>query len=207
MNDHPKQRKPCFIDKDGTICAVGYLVQQTAGQQMAEEINSLFKYSEVYEMDISVLEDWVASSGLTLEEVATIQPKYGPPQDYSYIEPEYALASSILGGINVAASTINVMHGINSDRSNFVPYVGLVSGAATAGMGFSALQYRAGNRNVSRNSLSMLNIGLGTSTMFISAYRLFKKKTSEPRLASLNVYSYPAVGDRTGIGLAITKRF
>src|SRR5512139_1692170 len=29
--DHMDVRKPCFIDKDNTICAVGYLVEQTSG--------------------------------------------------------------------------------------------------------------------------------------------------------------------------------
>ena len=34
--DYPDQRIPCFIDKDGNICAVGYLIEQTAGRQVAE---------------------------------------------------------------------------------------------------------------------------------------------------------------------------
>jgi hypothetical protein len=38
--DYADQRKPCFIDKDGTICAVGYLVEQTTGRQVADNINS-----------------------------------------------------------------------------------------------------------------------------------------------------------------------
>ena len=29
--DYSNERKPCFIDKDGNICAVGYLLEQTAG--------------------------------------------------------------------------------------------------------------------------------------------------------------------------------
>ena len=35
--DYPGIRKPCFIDKDGRICAVGYLVEQTAGREVAQK--------------------------------------------------------------------------------------------------------------------------------------------------------------------------
>ena len=36
--DYVDQRKPCFIDKDGTICAVGYLLEQTTSRQVADGI-------------------------------------------------------------------------------------------------------------------------------------------------------------------------
>ena len=32
--DYADQRKPCFIDKYGTICAVGYLLEQTTSRQV-----------------------------------------------------------------------------------------------------------------------------------------------------------------------------
>ena len=37
---YPNERKPCFIDENGTICAVGYLIEKTAGLATAEEINA-----------------------------------------------------------------------------------------------------------------------------------------------------------------------
>jgi len=33
------KRLPCFIDKDRKICAVGYLIEKTAGRQLLEKIN------------------------------------------------------------------------------------------------------------------------------------------------------------------------
>ncbi|MEW6469704.1 MAG: hypothetical protein AB1458_12305 [Bacteroidota bacterium] len=71
-------RRPCFIDKDGNICAVGYLVQQTAGQEAADKINSLYKYSYITEMQLPELEGWIAASGLSETECAMIQPAYEP---------------------------------------------------------------------------------------------------------------------------------
>ena len=75
--DYAQTRKPCFIDKNGTICAVGYLVEQTAGREAAEAINDKFKYAFVMEMNDPMVDDWIAMSGLTKEECATIQPDYG----------------------------------------------------------------------------------------------------------------------------------
>ena len=210
--DYQDLRKPCFIDKDGNICAVGYLIEQTAGQEIAEKINSLFKYSEIYEMDLSLLAEWVENSGLTLDEIATIQPKYGPPQNYSYIEPKYAIASSVLGGINLATSTINLASMKNFDHSKVVPYLGLASGAATTALGLINFDYTnqsnwGGYSNEGRKTLSMINIGLGTTTMFISAYRLLRNDNLQPKMTSWNIYSFPTADNQASIGLTFTKRF
>ncbi len=77
--DYKDQRKPCFIDKDGTICAVGYLVEQTAGREAAEAINTKHKYDLVMEMNDEMVDNWINNSGLTKEECAMIQPSYNPP--------------------------------------------------------------------------------------------------------------------------------
>ena len=37
--DYEGQRLPCFIDKNGKICAVGYLIEKSAGRGVAEDIN------------------------------------------------------------------------------------------------------------------------------------------------------------------------
>jgi len=75
--DYADQRKPCFIDKDGAICAVGYLLEQTTSRQVADEINSKHKYDELLAMNNSTVDNWILTSGLTKEECAMIQPTYG----------------------------------------------------------------------------------------------------------------------------------
>lgn len=75
--DYPGIRIPCFIDRDGRICAVGYLVEKTAGRDVAEELNRKFQYFNLMDMHDAVLEQWVSESGLTLKECAMIQPAYG----------------------------------------------------------------------------------------------------------------------------------
>lgn len=79
------ERRPCFIDKDGTICAVGYLVEQTAGHETAEKINKKFQYARIAEMQTAELDTWIENSGLTKEECKMIQPEYGPTN----VSPDY----------------------------------------------------------------------------------------------------------------------
>jgi len=73
---YPNTRVSCFIDKNDRICALGYLIEQTAGRETAEQINSKFQYEKVMDMKDPILEDWIAQSGLTKEECAMIQPTY-----------------------------------------------------------------------------------------------------------------------------------
>jgi len=78
--DHPGVRKPCFIDREGRICAAGYLIEQSAGCALAEAINSRYQYAYIDGMDMQELETWIAQSGLSKLEVAMIQPCYGCPE-------------------------------------------------------------------------------------------------------------------------------
>ena len=75
--DYYQTRKPCFIDRNNTICAVGYLVEQTAGRKVAEEINRNHQYDFVFEMEDPAVDAWIATSGLSKTECAMIQPDYG----------------------------------------------------------------------------------------------------------------------------------
>jgi hypothetical protein len=74
--DHSGTRIPCFIDKDSSICAVGYLIEKTAGRDVAEKINADFKYAEIYAMKDPLVANWITSSGLSKLECAMIQPTY-----------------------------------------------------------------------------------------------------------------------------------
>jgi hypothetical protein len=76
MNVKYKGRRPCFIDANGTYCAVGHLVKETAGEALATLINTHHQYDYISDMDLDVLTAWIAKSGFTLEEIAMIQPTY-----------------------------------------------------------------------------------------------------------------------------------
>ncbi len=84
----PNERRPCFIDAADNICAVGYLIEQTAGRALAERINAAHQYDFLADIQMPELSEWVAASGLTARECAMIQPTYEPSQ-----EPKFRIES------------------------------------------------------------------------------------------------------------------
>ena len=89
-NDYKNERRPCFIDDNGTICAVGYLVEKTAGREAAEQINDRHMYEEIMEMKDPMIFEWMQQNGLTEEECAIIQPSY-PSKNETIVWLGYAL--------------------------------------------------------------------------------------------------------------------
>ena len=67
---YANQRRPCFIDTDGTLCAVGHLLANTAGRAEAERINTRFQYAYLPEMKDKALVHWASQQGFTLRELA-----------------------------------------------------------------------------------------------------------------------------------------
>ena len=82
INGELPWRTPVFIDRDHTICAVGYLIEQSAGRPLAEKIATSHRFSFIEDIakDMPEVRDWVAASGFTLEELGRIQPGYLGPE-------------------------------------------------------------------------------------------------------------------------------
>jgi hypothetical protein len=101
------ERRPHFIDEAGRICAVGYLIEQTAGRALAEAINAAHEWSYLWEMRGEALEAWIRTSGLTLLELAMIQPGYShlrPPDEPS--EPVETVRQTVLARIAAARGDV-----------------------------------------------------------------------------------------------------
>jgi hypothetical protein len=61
---------------------VGYLIESTAGRELPEKIAKAHRYDFIEDIarDMPEVQQWVADSGLTLEEIQTIQPAYEEPE-------------------------------------------------------------------------------------------------------------------------------
>jgi hypothetical protein len=215
--DYPGQRKPCFIDKDGRICAVGYLVEQTAGRQVAEDINSNYKYDNLLAMHSTTVDEWVKSSGLTKEECAMIQPAYGggpyPGGVYleaNYISTGYGVSSGILGAVNISTGIINGIQISKGAKNKTMSILGLVTGTTQVMLGALGrppkITYDAAT-NKSKRALSGVNIGVGASTVILSTWNLLTNKKPKECRTSWNIYSFPTHNNNTGVALAFTRRF
>ena len=211
---YKNQRKPCFIDKDGNICAVGYLIERTAGREIAENINKKYQYEYLLSMDDPMVDEWIQSSGLTKEECAMIQPQYGPPNYKldNYISKEYGITSALMSGTNLSLNVINGIQIAQGNKSPLISMLGLLSGSIQIVYGVNNYPNESGvngnyTYNLSQRDLSLMNIGLGTTTLILSTWNFItNKKFEENQSTSWNLYSFPTRENTTGVGLSFSKR-
>lgn len=80
-NTYVPWRSPVFIDAGGRICAVGYLIERSVGRALPERIAAAHRLAYLEDIAAALPEvaAWVAASGLSLDELASIQPGYEGP--------------------------------------------------------------------------------------------------------------------------------
>lgn len=80
-NAHLPWRTAVFIDDAGAICAVGYLIERSAGRALAERIAAEHRYDFLEDIAAAMpeVDAWIRASGFTLDELASIQPAYASP--------------------------------------------------------------------------------------------------------------------------------
>lgn len=212
--DYPGQRIPCFIDKDGNICAVGFLIEQTAGRQVAEAINAKYQYEYLLAMNDPAIDSWAATSGFTKEELAMIQPSYGYGNGYgenNRLSLGNALSSSVLGGLNVSISAVNASQIGRGANGKVTPILGLVTGVGQIVLG--AVTYPPkmdayyGAKSIAERNLSMFNFGLGTSTIALSTWNLVANRKRKEKATSYNIYGFPTPEGSMAFGFSFAKRF
>lgn len=211
--DHPGERRPCFIDRDGRICAVGYLVAQTAGREAAEAINQTHQYDDLLAMNDPALDEWVAGSGLSKTECAMIQPTYGwRDPNNNFVSPGSSAATAGFTGLNLSVNIINGVQLLKGTQRRAIPIIGLVGGAGQIALGAFMMPGRPID-NFSpgyperQHLLSMMNIGLGTTTIVTSAYNLIANRAPKEKKLSWNIYGYPTGSQNIAMGFALNRRF
>ena len=212
-HDYKETRKPCFIDRDNRICAVGYLIEKTAGRQIAEDINNKHQYERILAMNDKVVDKWIETSGLSKEECAMIQPTYGgtiptPTYPNNHITPAYGISSSVLGGFNLSLNTLNGFQISKGTNNKTIAIVGLITGVSQTILGASMFPKTTdgfyGNTKESRKTLSMINIGLGTTTMILSTWNLITNRKPKDKKITWNLDSFET--QNKNIGMAFTLR-
>ncbi|MBO9617140.1 MAG: hypothetical protein J7619_30925 [Dyadobacter sp.] len=210
------ERKPCFIDRNGTICAVGYLIEQTAGRAVAEDINSRNQYATIFEMRDKKVDKWIVESGLSKEECAMIQPAYNPMPTYKpEIKPAYAITSSVLIGLNGASSVINAMEVGKGSRTNATPVLGIVGGAGqfiAGAVGFNRENQVDGATGTwyaskTQRNISMMNMGLGSLSIGLSIWNLAVNNKPVSRRSAWDLRSFPDANGKSGLALSFTHQF
>lgn len=84
INTQLSYRNPIFIDPYDNFCAVGFLIKESGNEAISREIQRTQNFAYVKEIHSEGLEKWAADCGLTVGELAWIQPGYMPT---NYVTP------------------------------------------------------------------------------------------------------------------------
>ena len=196
---------------------MGYLVQETAGREVAEQINSQHQYDYIMDMHDPIVDAWAEENGFTLEECATIQPTYGGllPPEYreAPLKQGYGITSGVLGGTNLALSFMNMSGRYKGSKE--VAIIGLMTGAANIIIASQNIkkdkeELRVNSPKIitsykAQNNLSYVNIAMGTTKVLTSAFNLLVNR--KERSSSFGLYSVPDGSNSFNMGLSFSKRF
>lgn len=215
----PEERKPCFIDRDGKICAVGFLIAETEGMAVAEKINSLHQYEYILNMNEEVAAEWAKENGLTLEECAMIQPAYGGiPTSKTVdmpVKSSYGISSGFIGGTNIAINVCNLSNRFSGSKT--IGNMGLISGTAQVVLGLANIRkqrieyeingYSTKTSYQAQNNLSYINIAAGAATLFSSAFNLYLNKNKKDEVRNkFSLYTYPDINQQMNMGVSIVRK-
>lgn len=78
VNTHYAIRTPYFIDDFNNYCAVGYLMKASGHNDLALRIQEAHNYDYIRDIETEGVIQWAAEHGFTVNELALIQPSYGP---------------------------------------------------------------------------------------------------------------------------------
>ena len=115
----------------------------------------------------------------------------------------YVILSSFLIGANAGINVANTFHIIKGTNKKGIPITGLFSGASQIALGMG--NYSAYKKEL--REFSILNIGLGTATMILSAWNLIDNKSHQEKKTSFNFYSFPTTNGNIGFALTIARNF
>lgn len=87
VNYYRSERIPVFIDEHQTHCAVGYLMQQTGYENLAQQISRTNNYVWVKDLKDEQVIEWQKLSGFSLEELKLIQGAYDSYMPYGLEAP------------------------------------------------------------------------------------------------------------------------
>jgi hypothetical protein len=212
---YTNSRRPCFIDNNGSICAVGFLIEKTAGRKIAEYINKKFQYNYINEMEDVILDNWIANSGLSKLECAMIQPSYFPaPQiDNNYVlNKKMAISTGILSGLNFTSIIANATQLNSKNLKKASPIIGIIGGVSQLIYGidkYPNIQTSWSGVNFMNNAeknVSLINIGLGSTSILLSTWNLINHKKQKDKKITWSLYRTPRINNSVAFGFKLQKK-
>lgn len=221
--DHPGRRVPYFVDRNGTLCALAYLIWKSGHRNLVAEVAATHNNGTVEELSSNPrLRGWLRDHGLTSGEASMIQPMYDgdrcvtgclrPAEET--VDTGFVIASAIGGGLSVWSGLSN-MADLSGDGSRSVAMgiAGGLAGGATTVLGAT----RFDSEGVSL-AIGVADAALGAASTAVGGANLFSAReddrtgparegsegSSSPALTvSLRPYSVTPRGVRPGVGVGL----
>ena len=234
---HPDNRRPTFVSENGHICAVGWLVKQTAGSEIIQEINREFKYDFIPDIDHPVFLGWVEQSGFTIEELAMIQPMYGPivteevEENRNHVSRSYGVGSALVAGSNALYLSNSSTNPWMLDSPRQTHWFGMAAGTASVVLGVLNVNNtqsfmepngpqicwtvctvkEISQTNHLRTGVAATTIGVGLVSMARAGYHMIRGTDSTPDypagLGVTTLVAEPMISDEVIPALSYKVRF
>lgn len=207
-HDFRGERRPYFVDRHGTLCAMAYLIARSGRTDLVERVAAGANHAYLPELARDPeLRAWLEEAGLTVEEAARIQPTYGYREDGD-VTPEYAYASVLTMGLEGGLVAWNLARS-PADRGRGVRGAAGVAGGAL-GMVVGAVSVFGGNGD---HTLGKMNAYAGAASVVLGLRTLLAQRGGErvpvdpPAGAGAAVTAAPWVGRGGEAGVALRLRF
>ena len=207
INDRfPDRSVPIFRDSKGTLCAMAYLIDRSGSGDIVDKVATTRNTAFIPELaDYPALVAWLDSNGLTVAEAARIQPAYNfPPvtSDPNRVSSDFAIATVLLGGGSLAASTVNVV-----SPSLVSQVAGLLVGGGAILQGANHLDQNRGTKRVVNASIITGSVSVAASVGSFIRSRMRAKAVE--RHAARVVVSPTVMPTQSSyrLGLAATASF
>jgi hypothetical protein len=174
VNDKFDSPTPFFRDRNGTLCAMAYLIDRSGRSDIVDKVAATRNNAYIAELaDDPALIAWLDSSGLSVAEAARIQPQYEgypfPIYENRGVESDFALAAVGLGSVSLATSAFNMV------RPSYVSgLLGIVAGAVSIGV---AANHFDDNRATDRVATAV--VGLGAVSLGAGVYGLLEARRND----------------------------
>lgn len=205
-NHYFENRRPVFIDRDGNLCAVGYLIAKTEGLKTAQKINNKHKFDYINDIDGALIDKWLTENGLSKKEAAMIQPMYGSGTSKktitnNNIELEYAIGSSLLAGAQISTTVYSKLSSTSIQNTRRISAINTAMGLTSLTLGIINVdnsytevrvvedvpiicmicydRYETTYKNPARTKFSIANIVIGAASATFNGIRFFRAQQRE----------------------------
>jgi hypothetical protein len=158
---------------------MAYLIEQSGRVDLVARVAATNNNARIRDLKGDPeLVAWLRENGLTAGEAALIQPSYdGPPFTPAPDASAASVGYKTTTGVAVGASGVTLV--LNAVHTGVSPTLTGVLGIASGAMGLAAGEPNL-NKSGSRQTLGLVNTGVGTASVLLGVYRL----TRRPRTAS-----------------------